>query len=335
MAAWNSEEHLKEAIDSILNQTFQDLELIIVNDGSTDGTEKIIKSYSSGKIIYVKNIINTNVSKSRNIALSLAKGKYIAIMDSDDISCHNRLEQQVSFMENNHDIGVCGSWAQEFDSYGSRGKLTNPLSDNGLKVLLLFSVPFINPSVIFRRKLVKDFNISYDENYKYSEDYRFWLDCSEYTKFANIPKFLLKYRYVLKGLTRTAERTNFQNKFNVSKSIHSKVLSKLNLSLSDEEYYLHYRVGLISKIVSDYICLDEMDTYFRKLLLHNLNIAYFDQREMDKLLCRKFTIAAFHNFKNSNITSYKFILRRWVYMFIYYKTFELFFLKKYFINNEK
>ena len=119
MPVYNGEKYLKEAIFSILNQTYQNFELIIIDDGSTDNSIKIINELKSkfSKIIYSPNKKNIGVSATRNRGMKLAKGKYIAFMDADDISPLYRFEKQVEFMENNSDYGLVGGHYESFTNY--------------------------------------------------------------------------------------------------------------------------------------------------------------------------------------------------------------------------
>src|SRR6185295_3491651 len=112
MSVYNGEKYLKEAMESILNQSFPDFEFLIFNDSSTDSGREIILSFNDPRIVLVDNEKNIGLTKSLNKGLSLAKGKYIARMDADDISDAGRLNEQVNYMEKNSDVAVCGSWVQ-------------------------------------------------------------------------------------------------------------------------------------------------------------------------------------------------------------------------------
>ena len=109
LPAYNAERFLEEAIDSILAQTYKNFELIVLNDGSTDRTEEIILSYNDPRIRYIKNESNLKLIKTLNKGIALARGKYIARMDADDISLPTRFEKEIEFMEIHPDIGVCSS----------------------------------------------------------------------------------------------------------------------------------------------------------------------------------------------------------------------------------
>ena len=118
LPAYNAEAYLKEAIDSILNQTFPDFQLIVINDCSTDGTEEIIRQYADPRLVPVKNEKNLGIAATLNRGLSLAQGDYIARMDADDISLPHRLERQVAYLDAHPDIAVLGTNVETFDENG-------------------------------------------------------------------------------------------------------------------------------------------------------------------------------------------------------------------------
>ncbi|HAS7841575.1 TPA: glycosyltransferase family 2 protein, partial [Vibrio cholerae] len=134
MSVYNGEKYLGEAIDSILKQTFSDFEFIIINDGSTDKTLEIIKSYmkKDDRIVLVSRE-NKGLIVSLNEGLDLAKGQYIARMDADDISIKSRFEKQIEFLDSNPDIGVCGTWVEVFGENIKSKKWKMPTQDPDLK----------------------------------------------------------------------------------------------------------------------------------------------------------------------------------------------------------
>ena len=146
MPVYNGEKYLKEAIDSILNQTFSDFEFIIVNDCSSDNTEDIIKSYKDNRIVYLKNEENSGVATTLNRGLDIAKGEYIARMDADDISLPKRFEKQVDFMDKNKNCIICGSNTELFGAISGRTYV--PLTDSAIRATVIFSSPFTHPTVM-------------------------------------------------------------------------------------------------------------------------------------------------------------------------------------------
>lgn len=189
MPVYNAENHLVESIESILNQTFHDFELIILNDGSTDNSESIITSFLDVRI-HTENRKHGFIA-SLNAGLEKARGKYIARMDADDIMLPDRLSVQVAFMEKHPEIAVCGSFAEYF---GNLNRIVNVEKKHFNILLTMFtSNPLINPTTIIRRSAL-GMN-RYVNSYPYAEDYKLWTDLVlQGQKFANIPQVLLRYR---------------------------------------------------------------------------------------------------------------------------------------------
>ena len=192
MPSYNAEKYLREAMDSILTQSFQDFEFLIINDGSTDSTEEIILSYSDSRINYVKNETNIKLIASLNKGFKLAKGKYITRMDADDISLPERLEKQVNFMEKHPEIGISGGQMEIFGS--AIGDTDYPLSHDKCIVRLLDQTCFSNNLFIIRNELVKKHNFQFNKEYLHVEDYKFYTDVLQKIKGANLPDILTKYR---------------------------------------------------------------------------------------------------------------------------------------------
>jgi glycosyltransferase involved in cell wall biosynthesis len=192
MAAYNEELYISEAINSILEQTYTNFEFIIINDGSSDMTERIILSYGDERIKYLRNETNLKLIKSLNKGLELAKGKYIARMDADDIAMPERLETQVLFMENHPHIGISGSQLEVFGQINSR--MNFPLTHEDLKLNLLITSAFGNNVVILRRSVLEKFGLVFPLGYIHAEDYKCWTMWLMKSIGANIEKTLVKYR---------------------------------------------------------------------------------------------------------------------------------------------
>ena len=214
MPVYNVEKYLKEAIDSILNQTYKNIELIIIDDCSMDHSREIIKSYNDIRIRAYFNTENLQQPRTRNKGLELAKGDYIANMDSDDISYLNRIEEQVKFMNVNEDIDICGCCYKTFG--GKKNCIVKtPLSNEDCKMTAIITSPVAHPTVMMRRSAIKKYNIQYDVNYKYSQDFELWSRLVfEGAKFSNIQKVLLNYRENPSGVTfgHSSESKKFTEK---------------------------------------------------------------------------------------------------------------------------
>ena len=189
-------EYLREAIESILNQTYSNFELIIVDDCSQDESLTYIQSLKDPRVRVYVNETNSGPAVTRNKGFLEARGKYIAIMDSDDISMPTRLEKQVAYMENNPDVIVCGTW---FEKFGVENKTRKPIIDDFemYRCQLLFSdtpITLCSPSAMIRKSMLDDNSIRYDETLLKTEDYGLWVACSKVARFYIIKDVLIKYR---------------------------------------------------------------------------------------------------------------------------------------------
>jgi glycosyltransferase involved in cell wall biosynthesis len=195
MPAFNTENYIGEAIESILNQNFEDFEFLIIDDGSTDSTTEIIEFYRSqdNRIIVHKNQNNQGLSFSLNKGLDAAKGKYIARMDADDISLPNRLRIQVDFMDSHPEVAVSSAWMK---TIGKRKEelWKSPITHEKIVARLFCNNCIWHPVSIIRKDVIDNLDLRYDENYTKGQDYRFWVDIAKHQKLANISKVLHLYR---------------------------------------------------------------------------------------------------------------------------------------------
>ena len=193
MPTYNAEKYLKEAMDSVLSQTFSDFEFLIVDDNSTDATRSIINSYNDERIKLIEGECK-GIAAALNKGIKAACGEYIARMDADDISLPERFETQVSFMDKHVDTGVCGTVTYKFGEEVDSIVEQLPENDVDIKTNLLFNVPLIHPTVMFRKSVLHEDSILYDQDYFCAEDYDLFLRLIPYTKFYNIQEPLVKRR---------------------------------------------------------------------------------------------------------------------------------------------
>lgn len=192
MCVYNGERYISQSIRSVLNQTFTDFEFIIINDGSTDATEKIIKSFDDPRIRYYvqKNI---GAASARNFGIKASVGKYVAILDSDDICMENRFEEQYKFLENNPGYVLAGSNAIFIDRYGKEICNIELVNDWDTIDKMKYVNPFIHSSVFFDREAGIKAGL-YPEGVRIGEDLLFFLQLKKYGKMVNLPLQLIKYR---------------------------------------------------------------------------------------------------------------------------------------------
>jgi glycosyltransferase involved in cell wall biosynthesis len=174
MSAYNGGRLIHSAIESVLNQTFGDFELLIVDDGSTDSTADIIRTYLDPRIRCVRNALNIGLTRSLQVGLSLTQAEYVARLDADDICLPNRLAYQVSYLDTHPQIAVLGSAYEVINETGSLLQTCYPpTSPPAIAWRLLFSNPLAHSSVMFRRDVIVNLG-GYNENIRYAQDYNLW-----------------------------------------------------------------------------------------------------------------------------------------------------------------
>ncbi len=209
MSAYNDENNVKKSIDSILNQTYQNIELLVMDDGSSDKTYEVVNSISDKRIKLYKNTINLGLTKSLNILINQAQGELIARQDSDDISHHARLEKQYNFLKLKN-LDACTTRAKVKDSNKSIPRLTHFLPT---KLVIRYKNPFIHGTLLIRKKVLYEIGL-YDENYKYSQDYKLYLELldKKYTiKLLNKQLYILNMADNISTMYKEEQRQDFKN----------------------------------------------------------------------------------------------------------------------------
>ena len=196
MPTYNTAHFLPYAINSILKQTVDDFEFIIIDDGSSDNTIEIVKSFGDHRITLLENGVNKGISYSLNLGFSHAKGAYIARMDNDDVSEINRFQEQLDHMNQNPILDICGTQSYHIDKNGTiireqKRRINNEEIQLGL---FLGDTSLSHPTIMLRRKSVEKYNIQYDLTSTYAEDYGLYCKYSSLLQFSNIPKPLIRYR---------------------------------------------------------------------------------------------------------------------------------------------
>lgn len=197
MSIYNGEAYVSQAIESILNQTLTELELIIIDDGSTDDTWEIISKYArqDSRVVPIRNEQNVGTSGALNKGLALARGTYITRQDGDDCSLPERLAAQIAFLEKNPDIGVVGTAVQMINEQGGLLSIwSGPTTDAEIQTTLLDHMCFCGPTVLIRRQHLQSIGFYFDERLSYSEDYDLCLRLAEVTKMAGLAEPLYQYR---------------------------------------------------------------------------------------------------------------------------------------------
>jgi glycosyltransferase involved in cell wall biosynthesis len=264
MPVFNATPYLSQAIESILNQSFSNFEFIIVDDASTDDSWKIIKSYAKkdSRIVTIKNQINLGVSLTSNIAISKARGKFLARMDADDISFTNRIEKQIKFLNKHSKVVAVGGQCVVIDENNNIiGNKNFPYQDKKLKDMIFWAVPIQQPSMMINlKKLPKNF-IWYTPNQSSAEEINLMFRFILYGQIANLEDNLLFYRHLDNSLSHKNPKATFKltlkSRFNALKlgfkpSIKAIILNLMQMTVialipNNLIYDIWYRIRGIKK----------------------------------------------------------------------------------------
>lgn len=227
MSVYSGMPFLKEAVESILRQTYKNFEFIIVDDASTDDSWSYLKGLKDRRIKLIKNKKNLGLAASLNIALKTARGEYIARMDADDVSKPERLATQLEFLEKNRDIDMCGSYVSVIDENGKKiGQIKKPLTDIKIKKELFWLTPLLHPTWFAKREVFRKLN-GYDKKWDYVEDFEFLIRAKDF-KMVNIPKYLLLFR---SQKERRSQKT-IEEIYRKSLKLRQKIFKEQKLGLS-------------------------------------------------------------------------------------------------------
>lgn len=288
MPVLNAERYLKEAVESILNQTHQNLELLAVDDGSADGTLNILSDYAGrDKRVRVLRNSGSGISAALNMGIDLAKGEYIARMDADDISFVNRIENQVVYMENHTDIGICSTQIQllgEDGSYHDTQKC--PEENDRIRLELLNRCVIAHPTVMFRGSAVRN-------RWRYhimpEEDYDLWTRMAAAEKFACLPEILLYYRMHSDSVSRLVGK---ETKFIVSNTIIKTYISHLFAidvcRYKGNEFYIMDDSAVFEEPVKCYMF--RQFQLLKEISLKNEERSIFDKKIVEEFLCRRWRL---------------------------------------------
>ncbi len=289
MPVHNSEKYLRESLLSILTQTYENIEVIIVNDGCTDGSMKIVDSFNDQRIRIIQNNENIGLAASLNKAIQSSQGIYLARMDADDISYSRRIEKQILFLDNNLDVDIVGS-AMRFIGH-SRYVSRFPQSHEECRVQLLFNVCFGHPTVVFRKSVFADPRNLYDESLKqYSEEYELWCRLVSQFRFHNLNEVLLYYR--IHGPQHKAETEMLRRRNSLV--IQNRYLTLTLGQLTASELAIHARMSMMQE-VNTTDDLGECNALLLRMVALNTQWRSFDEKKLANLLALRFFEFCYHN----------------------------------------
>jgi Glycosyl transferase family 2 len=239
MPVYNAERFVAQAVASVLAQTFQDFELLIIDDGSTDHSLAQVTQFGSVKVRCLRTPTHAGASQARNLGLAQAQGQFIAFLDADDVAKPDRLQKQIDFLAQHPNVGLLGTWADVIDEVGQlapRQWTFSPEPSAHLPVNLLFHNRFILSSVMLRAELVQA--EQFDPQFQLAEDYDLWVRLARRTACAILPERLVGYRAV-QGLSHQRAGEMTAN----TRQIVRRQLAELGLTVTEEALGQHIRLG--------------------------------------------------------------------------------------------
>ncbi|GFI46948.1 UDP-Glc:alpha-D-GlcNAc-diphosphoundecaprenol beta-1,3-glucosyltransferase WfgD [Lachnospiraceae bacterium] len=302
MPAYNAEKYICIAIESILNQTYKDFELIIIEDGSEDSTLEKIELYNDTRIRLICNKENRGIAYATNMGIECSKGKYIALMDDDDIAVVERLRLQVDFLEKNPEIDVLGGRSNVIDSHGKllcQGGIPR-YNPKYIKAMLLFRCTgFSNGTTMMRKDFIDKYSLRYQEDCYGMQDFKFFIDSSKKGNISSISDLLLYYRNHNANETKNRLKNNIKERKYTYAKFQRESLNISGYKLDREKmlaintYLAEYGEGcrnkkelqLLYEAFSDIICqarnmkvdyLEELEHYCKLTLSNQVkNLIHF------------------------------------------------------------
>ena len=242
MAVHNDLAYLPEAVDSILGQTLDDFEFLVLDDGSTDGSGEYLAGLNDPRVRLVRNGDNLGLTRSLNRGLDLAEGLFVARMDADDVALPHRLERQVAFLDAHPRVGIVGSSRVLIDPAGGFVAHAPAVEDDiGIRWKCLLGNPFAHPAVTFRLDLMDAHGLRYDETYLTAQDYELWSRLLGVTEGANLAEPLLRYR-LRAGVSRTHKPDQLRNHDRIARASIGRLVPGFEVG-EEEVTHLRGRFG--------------------------------------------------------------------------------------------
>ena len=294
-----AEEHLRMALDSICNQTYPEIEFIIVDDFSNEECKRVLSEYSDrhSYIRVIHNDENLGLTKSLNIGLSKAAGEFIARMDADDFSTPNRIAKQVEFLIDSPEIDFCGTGVVSFGDSEVFMSPSKGLTNDEAQCCLFFSSTLCHPSVMIRKSFLEHNNLSYDENVKRGQDYDLWERASVFGKLAVLKEVLLFYR--LHPAQITSSHKEEQDYY--ADRIRLRRLSRLGLFPTKQEYACHL---LLTRGVDRKISVQDVRCWCEKIIDANDRKGLVDRDVLRNDLKDRFVMYKLRNRYFKSLTSF-------------------------------
>ena len=269
---------LKEAVESVLNQTFRDFEFIIVDDGASEECGNYLESLTDERVRIIHNLENLGTTKSLNIGFRAAQGKYIARMDADDVCMPERFQRQFDFMERHPNAIVCGTRVEMIgDCSGTSGELIPDMETYRIRAVFRNPGPF-HPTAFFNREQLLRYDLAYDESLVCSQDYGLYVEIAKHGDVFVLPEPSLFRRFHSCQTTRTRRETQIR----CDQATQKKLLCELLGDVSDEELDLHYRYS--TRYYPDATINEDVLKWYRRLMKANNRVRIYDRGKFNRFI---------------------------------------------------
>jgi glycosyltransferase involved in cell wall biosynthesis len=279
---YDREQYVDEAVDSILAQTFTDFELLVIDDGSTDRSRDIVRSYRDSRVRLVCNETNEGIPKTRNKGLRLARGEYLAFLDSDDWACSERFAKQVTFLDNHPDYAAVGAWIAWMDENGRslRRIKRKPVSPDAIAAQRLFQSGIENSASMARTAVLRAYE--YQEEYDLSEDFDLWARIAAKHKLATLPEVLVRRRMHSGRITQEKALRMKDRRL----AIYAAQLHELGMVFTDTDLERHFLLRSMRKqhFTLDLGYLEWAETWLLQLRTANQRAQCYPEPAFSQLL---------------------------------------------------
>ncbi len=262
LPVYNVSAHIRGTIESILRQTFQDFELLVLDDCSTDDTVAQIEQIADPRLRLLRNERNLGRAGTDNAALPHVRGEYIAKMDGDDICHPERLAKQVAYLDAHPEVDIVGSFMQNFGASTYLNRY--PAQPADTRVLTLFTLPTGNPSAMMRTSLFREQGMRYDASLRQTEDYDFCARYIRQLRIATLQEALIEYRVP----HQVRKKDILSERASVSDIVREQLLRTWGVTFTTRELYVYNTIAMLERPSND-ITLDEVDAWLQKMLAHN------------------------------------------------------------------
>ncbi len=283
MPVYNTDRYLQQAMDSVLNQSFSDFEFLIIDDGSTDKSLDIIKSFKDKRIRLVRNEENIKLIATLNKGIDISLGKYICRADADDICFPTRIEKQFNFMEENPDYAACSSGVEIFyENSETRFNIIYKKETDDIRIRTLYQNHFVHPSSFIRKDFINERNLRFNKHFIHSEDYYFFVKLSEIGKLYNVDEVLVSVRKHLNNVSVLNSDVQDRNSINVIKY----QLKKIGIDPDAIDYELYFRFFYASFDLSR-TEINSIEKLLLDMLEANALSHYLPHQKLTDFLCNK------------------------------------------------